>query len=99
MKAKSLDGQSERSRRSRVVRDGLKLCALRGACTVSRGGSRSNAASLPDLAFIGPKSEAEEIKRQLANFLDNELKLNLSQEKTLITNARSDAAKLLGYEI
>jgi hypothetical protein len=51
------------------------------------------------LAFMGPKSEAEEIKQQLATFLGNELKLNLSEEKTLITNARSDAAKLLGYEI
>lgn len=51
------------------------------------------------LAFIGPKSEAEEIKRQLANFLANELKLNLSEEKTLITHARSKAAKFLGYEI
>jgi group II intron reverse transcriptase/maturase len=51
------------------------------------------------LAFMGPKSSAEEIKQQLATFLGNELKLNLSEEKTLITNARSDAAKLLGYEI
>jgi group II intron reverse transcriptase/maturase len=51
------------------------------------------------LAFIGPKSEAEEIKRQLANFLVNELKLHLSEEKTLITHARSKAAKFLGYEI
>jgi len=51
------------------------------------------------LAFIGPKSEAEEIKRQLATFLANELKLNLSEEKTLITHARSKAAKFLGYEI
>jgi hypothetical protein len=32
-----------------VVRDVLKLCALRGACTVSRGGSRSNTTPLPDI--------------------------------------------------
>jgi group II intron reverse transcriptase/maturase len=51
------------------------------------------------LAFIGPKSEAEEIKRQLRKFLSEELKLNLSEEKTLITHARSDAAKFLGYEV
>ncbi len=51
------------------------------------------------LAFIGPKSEAEEIKRQLRRFLSEELKLNLSEEKTLITHARSDAATLLGYEV
>jgi len=51
------------------------------------------------LAFIGPKSEAEEIKRQLGAFLRKELKLQLSENKTLITHARSEAAKLLGYEI
>ncbi|MBO0794989.1 MAG: maturase, partial [Ktedonobacteraceae bacterium] len=51
------------------------------------------------LAFIGPKSEAEEIKRQLTTFLREELKLNLSDEKTLITHARTGAAKFLGYEI
>lgn len=33
------------------------------------------------------------------NFLENELRLELSQEKTLITNASSQAAKFLGYEI
>jgi hypothetical protein len=51
------------------------------------------------LGFIGPKAEAEEIKRQLATFLREELDLNLSEEKTLITHARSEAAKFLGYEI
>lgn len=51
------------------------------------------------LAFIGPKEEAEEIKQQLRTFLCEELKLDLSEEKTLITHARSQAAKFLGYEI
>src|SRR5436305_6312223 len=51
------------------------------------------------LAFIGPKEEAEEIKHQLRTFLLEELKLNLSEEKTLVTHARSQAAKFLGYEI
>lgn len=51
------------------------------------------------LAFIGPKEEAEEIKQQLRTFLLEELKLNLSEEKTLVTHARSQAAKFLGYEI
>jgi hypothetical protein len=54
---------------------------------------------LSQFAFIGPRSEAEEIKRQLKRFLSEDLKLNLSEEKTLITHARSDAAKFLGYEI
>jgi group II intron reverse transcriptase/maturase len=51
------------------------------------------------LGFTGPKAEAEEIKQRLAQFLREELKLELSQEKTLITHARSGAARFLGYEI
>ncbi|HEU5375335.1 MAG TPA: reverse transcriptase domain-containing protein [Ktedonobacteraceae bacterium] len=51
------------------------------------------------LAFTGPKAEAEEIKRLIATFLREELKLHLSEEKTLITHARTSAARFLGYEI
>jgi len=51
------------------------------------------------IGFIGPKSEAEEIKQRLAQFLKEELRLELSQEKTLITHARSGAARFLGYEV
>ena len=51
------------------------------------------------LGFAGPKSEAEEIKRRLWQFLRDELKLELSEEKTLITHARTSAARFLGYEI
>jgi group II intron reverse transcriptase/maturase len=51
------------------------------------------------LGFVGPRAEAEEIKARLAQFLRDDLKLELSQEKTLITPARTGAAKFLGYEI
>ncbi len=51
------------------------------------------------LGFIGPRSEAEEIKREIGEFLQEELKLELSEAKTLITNARKEAARFLGYEI
>jgi group II intron reverse transcriptase/maturase len=51
------------------------------------------------LGFTGPKAEAEEIKTRLAQFLRDDLKLELSEEKTLITHARTRAAKFLGYEI
>jgi group II intron reverse transcriptase/maturase len=51
------------------------------------------------LGFAGPKAEAEEIKRRLARFLRDGLKLELSETKTLITHARTDAARFLGYEI
>jgi hypothetical protein len=49
--------------------------------------------------FAGPKAEAEEIKQRLAAFLRDDLKLELSPDKTLITHARTQAARFLGYEI
>ena len=51
------------------------------------------------LGFSGPKTEAEEIKRELGDFLHETLKLELSEEKTLITHARTEAAKFLGYHL
>ncbi|WP_433364492.1 reverse transcriptase domain-containing protein [Streptosporangium sp. CA-115845] len=51
------------------------------------------------LGFAGPKSEVEHIKARLAQFLREDLKLELSQDKTLITHARTRAARFLGYEI
>lgn len=51
------------------------------------------------LGFIGPREEAVAIKQRLKEHLRKELKLDLSEEKTLITHARSQAARFLGYEI
>lgn len=51
------------------------------------------------LGFSGPKAEAVEIKQRLGRFLHDELKLELSEEKTLITHARSGKARFLGYDI
>jgi len=51
------------------------------------------------LGFTGPKAEAEAIKDQLARFLRDELALELNPDKTLITHARTRAARYLGYEI
>ena len=51
------------------------------------------------LGFTGPKAEAEEIRTRLATFLRDELKLELNEDKTLITHARTGAASFLGYEI
>ena len=51
------------------------------------------------LGFIGPKAEAKQIKESLETFLHDSLKLELSREKTLITNATSQAARFLGYEL
>ena len=51
------------------------------------------------LGFDGPKEEAEAIKAQLGRFLSEQLKLELSPEKTLVTHAKTETARFLGYEI
>ena len=51
------------------------------------------------LAFTGPRQEAEQIKACIGQFLHDQLKLELSPAKTLITHGRTQAARFLGYEI
>ena len=51
------------------------------------------------LGYIGTKAEAQQVKESLEMFLRDSLKLELSQEKTLITHATSQAARFLGYEL
>lgn len=51
------------------------------------------------LGFTGPKAEAETIKQRLAAFLRDDIKLELNQDKTLITHGRTQAARFLGYDI
>ena len=51
------------------------------------------------LGFAGTKAEAEQIKARLGRFVRDDLKLELSEEKTLVTHARTGAARFLGYEV
>ena len=51
------------------------------------------------LGFVGPRKEAEEIRQRLSDFLEQQLKLTLSVEKTLITHATDEKARFLGYEV
>jgi hypothetical protein len=51
------------------------------------------------LGLIGTKEEAEQIKEQVKTFLREELGLELSDEKTLITHARTEPARFLSYHI
>src|SRR6266540_2631849 len=51
------------------------------------------------LGFAGPRHEAEQIKSKIQAFLREQLRLELSESKTLITHATSQAARFLGYEI
>lgn len=50
------------------------------------------------IGVIGSKAECERIKADITEFMSEKLKLKMSEEKTLITNAQ-DPAKFLGYEI
>ncbi len=50
------------------------------------------------VGVIGNKSDCVKIKADITNFMQKQLKLEMSQEKTLITNAQ-ECAKFLGYEI
>ncbi|MEM6319962.1 MAG: group II intron reverse transcriptase/maturase [Bacteroidota bacterium] len=50
------------------------------------------------LGFNGPKTEAVAIKEQIGKFLQ-QIKLQMSKEKTFITHALTQKARFLGYDI
>ncbi len=50
------------------------------------------------IGVIGAKADAEQIKKDIGALIAEKLKLELSQEKTLITKA-TDKAKFLGFDI
>lgn len=57
---------------------------------------------MPDdflIGLVSSKQEALNIKEQIKSFLSNKLKLELNEEKTLITHAGNSRAKFLGTEI
>lgn len=51
------------------------------------------------LSLVGSKEDAEGIKERLRTFLMERLGLEMSEAKTLVTNAGTDRAKFLGYEV
>jgi len=51
------------------------------------------------LGFNGPRAEAEAIKQRIGTFVRQQLHLALSEPKSLLTHARTEAAHFLGYEI
>jgi hypothetical protein len=50
------------------------------------------------IGIIGSKEDCKQVKEDIKNYLQDTLQLELSDEKTLITNAK-DPAKFLGYDI
>jgi Reverse transcriptase (RNA-dependent DNA polymerase) len=51
------------------------------------------------LGFTGPRQEAEQIKARVGEFLRDQLKLELSPAKTLVTHGRTRPVRYLGYQI
>lgn len=51
------------------------------------------------VGVIGNKADALAIKTKIATYLQDELHLDLSEEKTLITHARTEKANFLGYQV
>ena len=49
------------------------------------------------VGVIGPKVLAEQVKQEMALFLHENLKLELNQDKTLITHLSTEQAHFLGY--
>lgn len=49
------------------------------------------------VGIVGSLDLASKIKNDIMDFLNNELKLTLSQEKTKITHMGSDRANFLGF--
>ncbi|KJR45580.1 Retron-type RNA-directed DNA polymerase [Desulfosporosinus sp. I2] len=49
------------------------------------------------VGIIGPKADAEKLKQDIKVFLQNELKLTLSEEKTKVTHS-GDLIRYLGYD-
>lgn len=51
------------------------------------------------VGVIGPKSDADTLRIKIATYLSENLKLELNEEKTLVTHARTARARFLGYHI
>jgi len=49
------------------------------------------------IGVIGPKSLAEQVREEMAIFLKEDLKLELNQQKTVITHLATERAQFLGY--
>jgi group II intron reverse transcriptase/maturase len=51
------------------------------------------------IGICGPRTLAEQVKEELKSFLQDHLKLTLSEEKTRITHAREEQAHFLGTQL
>ena len=103
---KSLSGRIERRRRNRQLKEAhqleLERRKLPSVDPNDPNFRRLKYVRYADdwmLSFIGSKAEALKIKEQVKQFLLEKLRLELSEEKTLVTHAKTQEAHFLGYAI
>lgn len=103
---RKLEGRMRRAFRRGNIEDGLywkkRLRQIPTQDTVDPDLRRLKYVRYADdflMGFIGTKEEAVTIKNELQQFLHQALRIELNDEKTLITHARSDHARFLGYLI
>lgn len=100
--AARVDYHSSRGNTERAAQERKKLRQLTYSDPMDSGYRRLRYIRYCDdfiLGFIGRKAEAQAIKTELKHWLQAELGLTLSDDKTVITNAKHDRARFLGYDI
>lgn len=100
-----LKNAEDGSVKKQLIRDinGLKLerCQLSSINRMDEDYRRLKYVRYADdflIGVIGSKEDCKKVKDDIRAFLDEKLKLELSDEKTLITNAKKPA-KFLGYDV
>ena len=102
---KQIDTTKDESERRRYIKEYHETSTLMRdiPCTMNMDENyrRINYVRYADdflIGVIGSRAESEQIKADITQYMSEKLKLELSAEKTLITNAH-DKAKFLGFEI
>ena len=99
--AKSTDEAERKSIKKEMKNSTLRSFSVRASDDMDSSFKRLQYVRYADdflIGIIDSKSDAEEIKRNLTDFISEKLKLKLSEEKTLITNAHKPA-RFLGYDV
>lgn len=99
--AKSTDEAERKSIKKEMKNSTLRSFSVRASDDMDSSFKRLQYVRYADdflIGIIGSKSDAEKIKRNLTDFISEKLKLKLSEEKTLITNAHKPA-RFLGYDV
>ena len=91
-------GDLAAARRMRAQRRGLPS-GDPGGSRLPGGCDNAGTPTIPSSGSPDPRPKPSRSRQRLAEFLRDDLKLELNPDKTLITHARTQAAHYLGYEI